>query len=152
VFRGFFTVSIDTKGRLALPARFRDQLRSGGCSTVVTTVNPWDRCLWFYPLAEWDLVDAKLLALPDGDLASRRAKQVVRGYATDCECDGQGRILVSNELRAFAGLHHRAALLGQGNKLELWDAAAWTRHRDEWLQEIDNRGAPSSQVLQALSL
>lgn len=152
MFRGFFTVSIDAKGRLALPTRFREQLRSGGCGTMVLTVNPWDRCLWFYPLAEWDLVDAKLLALPDGNLPSRRAKQVIRGYATDCECDAQGRVLVSNELRAFAGLQHRAALLGQGNKLELWDAAVWARQRDEWLQEIDNRTASSSQILQALSL
>lgn len=152
MFRGFFTVSIDAKGRLALPTRFRELLRVSGCATVVMTVNPWDRCLWFYPLAEWDAVNTKLLALPDGDLASRRAKQVIRGYATDCECDGQGRILVSAELRSFAGLHHRTALLGQGNKLELWDVAAWERHRDEWLHEIDNRTASSSQILQALSL
>jgi len=152
VFRGFFTVSVDAKGRLALPTRFREQLRSGGCETVVLTVNPWDRCLWFYPLAEWDAVDAKLLALPDGDLASRRAKQVIRGYATDCECDAQGRVLISSELRTFAGLQNRAALLGQGNKLELWDALSWARHRDGWLEEIDNRTASSSQVLQALSL
>lgn len=152
MFRGFHTVSVDAKGRLALPTRFREQLRSKGCETVVLTVNPWDRCLWFYPLAEWDVVDAKLLALPDGDLASRRAKQVIRGYATDCECDAQGRILISNELRSFAGLQSRASLLGQGNKLELWDAAEWTRHRDQWLQEIDNRTAPSSLILQDLAL
>ncbi len=152
MFRGFFTVSIDAKGRLALPTRFREQLRHGGCETVVLTVNPWDRCLWFYPLAEWNVVDHKLLALPDGDLASRRAKQVIRGYATDCECDSQGRILVSADLRNFAGLQHRAAMLGQGNKLELWDALVWQKQRDEWLQEIDNRTAPSSQILQALSL
>ncbi len=152
MFRGFFTVTIDAKGRLALPTRFRELLRVGGCPTVVMTVNPWDRCLWLYPLAAWDVVDAKLLALPDGDLASRRAKQVIRGYATDGECDAQGRILVSSELRSFAGLLHRAAMLGQGNKLELWDATAWTRQRDDWLNEIDNRTAPSSQVLQALSL
>lgn len=143
---------MDAKGRLALPTRFRERLRAGDCATVVMTVNPWDRCLWLYPLAEWEVVDTKLLALPDGDLASRRAKQFIRGYATDGECDGQGRVLVSAELRGFAGLQHRAALLGQGNKLELWDATAWERHRDDWLREIDNRSGLSSQILQALSL
>lgn len=152
VFRGFYTVSIDAKGRLALPTRFREQLRGDQATTVVMTVNPWDRCLWFYPLAEWERVDQKLLALPDGDSASRRAKQVLRGYATDCECDGQGRILVPTEHRGFAGLQHKASLLGQGNKLELWDAAAWERQRDEWLGQIDSRTAPVSSVLQDLSL
>lgn len=152
MFRGFFTVSIDAKGRVALPTRFREQLRSESSGTVIMTVNPWDRCLWFYPLAEWERVDTKLLSLPDGDPASRRAKQVLRGYATDCEFDGQGRILVSGEHRNFAGLQHKAALLGQGNKLELWDAAAWERQRDEWLAQIDSRTAPVSGVLQDLSL
>jgi MraZ protein len=152
VFRGFFTVSIDAKGRVALPTRFREQLRVETSATVIMTVNPWDRCLWFYPLAEWERVDTKLLSLPDGDPASRRAKQVLRGYATDCEFDGQGRILVSGEHRNFAGLQHKAALLGQGNKLELWDAGAWERQRDEWLAQIDSRTAPVSGVLQDLSL
>ncbi len=152
MFRGFFTVSIDAKGRVALPTRFREQLRSETSATVIMTVNPWDRCLWFYPLAEWERVDAKLLSLPDGDAASRRAKQVLRGYATDCEFDGQGRILMSGEHRNFAGLQHKAALLGQGNKLELWDASAWERQRDEWLAQIDSRTTPVSGVLQDLSL
>lgn len=152
MFRGFFTVSIDAKGRLALPARFREMLRARDCATLVVTVNPWDRCLWFYPLPEWEAIDAKLLSLPDGEPTSRRAKQVIRGYAMDCECDAQGRLLISAEHREFAGLAHRAALLGQGNKLELWDSTAWERNRDEWLSEIDSRVAPGSQVLQSLSL
>jgi len=152
VFRGFFTVSIDAKGRVALPTRFREQLRGETSATVIMTVNPWDRCLWFYPLGEWERVDTKLLSLPDGDPASRRAKQVLRGYATDCEFDGQGRILLPGEHRNFAGLQHKAALLGQGNKLELWDAGAWERQRDEWLAQIDSRTAPVSGVLQDLSL
>lgn len=145
-------MSVDAKGRVALPTRFREQLRGELSATIILTVNPWDRCLWFYPLDEWEQVDAKLLALPDGDPASRRAKQVLRGYATDCEFDNQGRILVGAEHRSFAGLSNRAALLGQGNKLELWDAVAWERQRDEWLAQIDSRTAPVSGVLQELSL
>jgi MraZ protein len=70
----------------------------------------------------------------------------------DCECDGQGRLLLSAEHREFAGLAHRAALLGQGNKLELWDSAAWERNRDEWLGEIDNRTILGSEILQNLTL
>ncbi|MSR13098.1 MAG: division/cell wall cluster transcriptional repressor MraZ [Gammaproteobacteria bacterium] len=151
MFRGFCSVSIDPKGRLGLPTRYR-ALLAEQAATLVITVNPWDRALWLYSLAAWTTIDEKLLALPDGDLASRRAKQVIRGYATDCECDTQGRILVPQEHRSFAGLSRRASLLGQGNKLELWDAAAWERQRDAWLVDVDQGAASSSSILGSLSL
>ncbi|MBI2802574.1 MAG: division/cell wall cluster transcriptional repressor MraZ [Gammaproteobacteria bacterium] len=152
MFRGFCTVSIDVKGRIGVPARYRELLAADASPTLVVTVNPWDRCLWLYPLSQWETIDAKLLALPDGDQASRRAKQIIRGQAIDCECDRQGRILIPPELRRFAAIEQRAALLGQGNKLELWDATTWTRQRDSWLQALEAGAAPNSTVLAALSL
>ncbi len=153
MFRGFYSVSIDSKGRVGLPTRYRalfEPLQAP--TTLVITVNPWDRALWLYSLPAWTTIDEKLLALPDGDLASRRAKQVIRGYATDCECDAQGRILIPQEHRSFAGLERRASVLGQGNKLELWDANAWEQQRDAWLQDVDQGAASSSSVLGSLSL
>ncbi|MGH8595299.1 MAG: division/cell wall cluster transcriptional repressor MraZ [Gammaproteobacteria bacterium] len=152
MFRGFCSVSIDAKGRVALPGRYRTRLAAPEDVTWVVTVNPWDRALWLYPLDAWGVIDEKVRALPDGDLASRRAKQVIRGYATDCECDAQGRILIPPDLRTFAGLERRGSLLGQGNKLELWDSDAWERQRDAWLQDVDRGAAPSSSVLGSLSL
>lgn len=152
MFRGFSSVSVDTKGRMAIPARYRDLLAARGTSTLVATVNPWDRCLWLYPLHEWNLIDAKLLGLPDGDKESRRAKQVIRGQATDCVVDAQGRVLLPQELRAFAGISRRATFLGQGNKFEVWDEEAWTQQREEWLQGVDSGPDSSSSVLNALSL
>ncbi len=152
MFRGFCTVTVDPKGRLALPARYREPVRACDSSTLVVTLNPWDRCLWFYTLSEWEAIDAKLLALPDGDLASRRAKQMLRGHACDCECDAQGRLLIPQDLREFAGLGRRGALLGQGNKLELWDAELWEQQRSAWFQAVESGDAPSSSVLASLSL
>lgn len=152
MFRGFCSVSIDAKGRVGLPTRYRTLFAPTEIAKLVMTVNPWDRALWLYSMEAWNAIDEKLLALPDGDLASRRAKQVIRGYATDCECDVQGRILIPHDLRTFAGLERRASLLGQGNKLELWDTAAWERQRDAWLQDVDSGTASSSSVLGSLSL
>ena len=136
---------------MAIPARYRDQLAVRGTNTLVITVNPWDRCLWLYPLPEWDLIDGKLLELPDGDKASRRAKQIIRGQATDCICDAQWRVLLPQELRTFARLDKRAVFLGQGNKFEVWDDACWSQQREEWLVNVDT-GVNSSAVLGSLSL
>jgi MraZ protein len=92
MFKGFSSVNIDAKGRLAIPARYRDQLSAGDSSALVLTLNPWDRCLWLYPASEWELIEAKLQGLSDFDHESRRTKQIIRGYATDCAFDGQGRV------------------------------------------------------------
>lgn len=152
MFRGFNAVSIDAKGRLAVPVRFRDQLGARGVDTLVMTISPWDRCIWAYPLSEWEEIDAKLHALPAADPEARMAKRVVLGHATDCPLDGQGRILVPQELRELVGIDKRTVVLGQGNKLELWDDAVWQRRRGEWLEEVASGATPTSAVLTSLSL
>ena len=152
MFRGFSTVSIDSKGRLAVPSRFRERLLelAGGC--LVQTLNPLDRCLWLYPLNEWELIEAKLAALSDFDRQSRRAKQMMRGYATDSQLDGQGRILIPQELRSYAALDKQAVILGQGNKFEVWDQASWEAQRDQWLAQVGDESGEPSEALKPLSL
>jgi MraZ protein len=152
VFRGFSTVSIDSKGRLAVPSRFRERLldMAGGC--LVQTLNPLDRCLWLYPLNEWEVIEDKLAALSDFDRQSRRAKQMMRGYATDTRLDGQGRILIPQELRDYATLARQAVILGQGNKFEVWDQASWEAQRDRWLEQVGDEDSEPSEALKPLSL
>jgi transcriptional regulator MraZ len=152
MFRGFSTVSIDSKGRLAVPSRFRERLMAstGGC--LVQTLNPLDRALWLYPLQEWELIEAKLAALSDFDQQSRRTKQMMRGYASDCQMDAQGRILLPQELREYAGLRRQAVLLGQGNKFEIWDKAGWAAQRDQWLEQVGSEEAEPTEALKSLSL
>ncbi len=133
MFRGLTTINLDSKGRLAVPTRFREILRALESPVLVVTVNPWDRSLWIYPLGEWQDIESKLAQLSDFDRQSRRTKQIMRGYATDVECDTQGRILLPAELREIASLTKQGVLLGQDNKLELWDRARWESVRDEWL-------------------
>ena len=152
MYRGLSTISVDAKGRFAIPVRYRDAFPSLRDLTFVITVNPWDRALWLYPLDEWELIETKLSALTDFDKQSRRTKQIMRGYATDCSCDGQGRVLLPLELREIAGIDKQAVLLGQGNKLEIWDGGLWQAERDSWLKDVgQGSGAPSS-ALESLSL
>jgi len=152
MFRGFSTLSLDAKGRMAMPSRYRERLAQQCDNALVLTLNPLDRCLWLYPLPDWELIEAKLGALSDFDKQSRRAKQMMRGYASDCELDGHGRILLPQQLRDYAGISKQVVFLGQGNKFEIWDEANWGQQRDEWLQQVgaDTREAP--EPLRSLSL
>ncbi len=152
MFKGFNSISIDAKGRLAIPARHRDQLSAEDSGALILTLNPWDRCLWLYPTSQWALIEAKLQELSDFDREARRTKQIIRGYATDCALDGQGRVLLPNELRKFALLDKRIAFLGQGNKFEIWDEVLWSEQRDEWLDGVNDRDGSGSAVLTTLSL
>ena len=152
MFRGSSSVSIDSKGRLAVPSRFRERIQSisGGC--LVQTLNPLDRSLWLYPLNEWEVIENKLAALSDFDKQSRRAKQMMRGYATDCQLDSQGRILLAKELREYAGINKQAVILGQGNKFEVWDQLSWKEQRDIWLEQVGDENSEPSDALKPLSL
>lgn len=152
MFRGLTTINLDSKGRLAVPTRFREILRALESPVLVVTVNPWDRSLWIYPLGEWQDIESKLAQLSDFDRQSRRTKQIMRGYATDVECDTQGRILLPAELREIASLTKQGVLLGQDNKLELWDRARWESVRDEWLDEVASEGGAPSSALESLAL
>ena len=152
MFRGSSSVNIDNKGRLAVPSRFRERLLTiaGGC--LVQTLSPLDRSVWLYPLNEWETIEEKLAALSDFDKQSRRAKQMMRGYATDCQFDSQGRILLSQELRDYAEIKKHAVILGQGNKFEIWEQVSWNEQRELWLEQVGEDVGEPSDALKPLSL
>lgn len=152
MFRGFSTVSLDSKGRLAIPSRFRERLATIAGGSLVLTLNPLDHCLWMYPYSDWELIEKKLAELSDFDKQSRRTKQMMRGYATDCQLDSQGRILIPQELREYARLQKQAVILGQGNKFEIWNQKSWEKQRDLWLSQLDDSDGEPSEALKSLSL
>jgi MraZ protein len=152
VFRGCTKLSLDDKGRMAVPSRYRDRLLGLSDGALILTLNPLDRSLWLYPLPEWEIIETKLAALSDFEKQGRRAKQMMRGYATDCQLDGQGRILLPTELREYSGITKHVMLLGQGNKFELWDEGTWQKLREEWLSEVGNESAEPADSLKSLSL
>jgi MraZ protein len=134
VFRGVTHINLDAKGRIAFPSRYRERL-SGLCDgNLVVTVDR-DHCLLVYPLPEWEHIEQKLVRLPSLNPTARRLQRLLIGHATECQLDGNGRILLPGPLREFAALEKRTVLIGQGNKFELWDEDIWTRRRDEWLEE-----------------
>jgi MraZ protein len=152
MFRGFSKISIDSKGRLAIPSRYRALVLDQALNNLVITLNPLDRSLWLYSLPEWELIEDKLTTLSDFDKQSRRTKQMMRGYANDCQLDSQGRILIPKELRGYAELSRQAVILGQGNKFEIWDEKSWEKQRDDWLESMGNESTSSSDSLRSLSL
>ncbi len=142
VFRGATKVSLDAKGRMAIPTRYRERLVTRCDGEIIVTVDK-DHCLLVYPLPDWEELERKLVRLPSMNKAARRIVRIMVGYATEVEMDGSGRILVSRELRDFASLGKNAMLIGQGNKFELWDEQTWNEKRDAWLNEEDDGDMPA---------
>ena len=136
MFRGVTKVTLDAKGRLAIPTRYREKLISRCDGQMVVTVDR-DYCLLIYPYSDWEEIERKLIRLPSLNKQARRLQRLMVGYATELELDGNGRILISKELREFAGIERHAILIGQGKKFELWDDQAWSQKRDSWLNMDD---------------
>ncbi len=149
MFRGVNSLSLDSKGRAAIPTRYREGLLAQCEGHMVVTVDP-DHCLLLYPLPAWEEIEAKLNRLPSFNAQTRRLQRLLIGHATECDMDGAGRILLPAPLRAFASLDKDIVLIGQGNKFEVWDAATWDARRSEWLLAAEKEELPPE--LQSLSL
>ncbi|MDZ7827976.1 MAG: division/cell wall cluster transcriptional repressor MraZ [Halofilum sp. (in: g-proteobacteria)] len=152
MFRGVTNLNLDAKGRMAVPARYRDRLQAESEGRVVVTVDR-DGCLLIYPLGEWEAIERELVKLPTLNKQARRLQRLLIGHATECEFDGQGRILVPGPLREFAGIDRRVVLIGQGNKFELWDEDTWNERRAAWMAADDeDEGLELPAALETLSL
>ena len=139
MLRGVNHLTLDSKGRLAIPTRYRDVLARQCNNQMVVTVDR-DHCLLLYPMPNWEEIERKLVRLPSFNRQARRLQRLLIGHATECEMDGNGRILLPPPLREFAELEKSVVLIGQGNKFEIWSEAAWTTRRDEWLSASDDAG------------
>jgi len=151
VFRGVSALSLDSKGRLAIPSRHRERISDLSDGQMVVTVDR-DHCLLLYPLPEWETLERKLTKLSSLNPAIRRLQRLYIGHATDVEMDGSGRILLPPPLREFAGLDRRTVLVGQGNKFEIWDEERWNAQRDTWIEEETGDGLELPAELEGLSL
>lgn len=124
MFRGVTQLSLDAKGRLAIPARYRGGLMSFCEGRLIVTVDP-SKCLLIYPQPAWEPIEQKLNNLSSFNPKIRSLQRLLVGNASDVEIDTTGRILVSPPLRQFAGLSKDVVLVGQGAKFELWDEEQW---------------------------
>jgi MraZ protein len=149
MFRGVTNLTLDAKGRIAVPTRYRERLQAQCQGQLVVTVDA-DHCLLIYPLPAWEEVEAKLARLPTLQPRSRQLQRLLLGHATEVELDSAGRLLLPPPLREFAALDREVVLIGQANKFELWDATRWQQKRESWLGgEAD--AAPLTAELESLS-
>ena len=143
-------MSLDAKGRIVQPARYRERLAEICNSQLIITIDTDQPCLLIYPLNEWELIEEKIEALPSFNPTTRRIQRLLIGHATDVEVDGNGRTLLSTPLREYAQLGRKVVLIGQGKKFELWDEALWAQRMEEWLG--DKGDAEMPQALAELTL
>ena len=126
MFMGEFQHNIDIKGRIIVPAKFRDGL---GERFVVT--RGLDKCLFAYPMDEWKVLEEKLKKLP---LTKKDARAFTRFFfsgALECEIDKQGRINIPQPLRNYASLEKECVIIGVSNRIELWASDSWNEYFDD---------------------
>ncbi len=126
MFLGEYTHTVDTKGRVAIPAKFREQLTSGAIIT-----RGLDTCLFIFPEKEWETLAAKLMALPLAQANSRAFVRLMMAGAAQVDSDGQGRILVPEYLRNYAHVQKEVVIAGLYNRIEIWASDAWERYKQK---------------------
>jgi MraZ protein len=121
MFLGEFEHSIDDKGRLTIPAKFRDELESG-----IVITRGLDGCLWAYPRSEWETLTEKMLReLPSNTPAGRNFARFFFSSAVDSIPDRQGRVLIPQNLRTYADIQNETVVIGVMNRVEIWSPARW---------------------------
>jgi len=121
---GEYHHNIDAKGRLAIPARFRE-----GLGERFVATKGLDNCLFVFPMAEWARLEEKLKALPFTRADARAFVRFFFAGAAECELDAQGRILIPEHLRTYAKLEKECVILGVSNRVEIWAKAEWEAYQ-----------------------
>jgi MraZ protein len=125
MFRGASSLSMDDKGRFAVPTKYRNDLLSVDMGTVICTIALNEPCLWLYPLAQWQDIEERLAKISNMNPRARRMQRMLLGNATEYQLDKNGRILLAPSLRAHADLGKKIMLVGLMNKFEIWDEERW---------------------------
>ena len=133
IFQGNSSLSLDAKGRMTIPARYRDVLLKDSHGELTITRN-LDGGLLIYPRSEWEERRKSIMNLP---MKSRGIQRLLVGNAQDVEIDSAGRVLIAPELRNIAGIIKDVVLVGMGHSFELWDAEKYAELQAKDLEEID---------------
>ncbi|MBZ9572147.1 division/cell wall cluster transcriptional repressor MraZ [Patescibacteria group bacterium] len=141
MFIGEYRYTIDTKKRLAIPAKFRKELRK---KVIIT--RGLDNCLVIYPLKEWGIMSEKLSKLPASQLEARGFARIMLAGAVDVELDKLGRILIPDYLKKYALLKKNVVLLGLSNRIEIWDEKKWQKYKEKTEKEIGDMASRLQQL------
>lgn len=138
MFRGANALNLDTKGRFAIPTRYRERLLEDCEGQLICTVDLNQPCLLLYPLHEWEEIEKKLRHFSSMVPQERAIQRILLGYASECEMDKSGRILLTGPLRQYAELDKQLMLIGQLNKFEIWNEATWhARIKEDMQAQLD---------------
>ncbi len=130
---GEYTHSVDAKGRIILPAKFREDMGSHFYVTI-----GFDKCLRAYPFLEWNKYMENISALPDSDEGARKFKRAIGSNSFECEIDKQGRVLISGKLREYAVLNEDVVIIGQTTYIEFWNKDIWDAYNQTEGYNIDD--------------
>jgi MraZ protein len=130
MFRGSFEHSVDSKGRVSVPSRFREIISERYEGKLVLTMD-FDKCIMVYPLEEWERVEEKIKSLPQSQKEVKDYTRFVFSNAAECELDKQGRILIPPPLREGARINKSVMVVGILNTMEIWDKAAWETRKSQ---------------------
>jgi MraZ protein len=143
MFIGEFQYNIDAKGRLAIPVKFREALKTG-----VIITRGLDHCLFVFSNKEWSVLAQKLISLPLAQANSRAFMRLMLAGAMDVELDKQGRILIPDYLREYAGINKEVIVAGLYNRIEIWDKVHW----DQYKLKTENASDEIAEKLSALGI
>ncbi|HLC42053.1 MAG TPA: division/cell wall cluster transcriptional repressor MraZ [Methylomirabilota bacterium] len=146
MFRGRYFHAVDPKGRLSIPAKFREVLKERYGATLV--VASFDDCLVAYPLKEWTKLEEKLLQLPSTQLEVRKFLRRFFSSGVECEVDSHGRVLLQPQSREFAAITREAVLLGAMNRFEIWGRERW----DDFMRRSEGTFEETAEKLSALGV
>jgi len=134
-FSGKYYYTVDPKGRVMIPAPFREIIAANYSPTMMVTMAPVDKCLQAYPLEEWNTLQEKVRSLPKSNKSVKLFMRNVIGSAVETSLDKPGRILIPASLRQDLGINGEVVIVGQLEKIEIWDRALWEEATD--LTKID---------------
>ncbi len=152
MYRGSSAITLDSKNRITIPTRYREELFADCQGKMICTVDIQHPCLLLYPLAEWEEIEFKLCNLSSMNPQERLLQQVIMGNATDCDMDKNGRLLISAPLRNHACLEKNVMLVGQLKKFELWSEEAWQTQMQQGISKIQSGEIELTESLLGLSL
>lgn len=145
MFRGRFENTIDTKGRISVPSKFREVLSTNYDDRLIIT--NFDNCLWAYPNKEWQIIEEKVSALPQFKAEVRAFQRAFISAASECPIDKQGRILIPPPLREYAGIEREVVFVGMVKRIEIWSKERWIKEFEkshekiaESIEELANLG------------
>ncbi|MBS83335.1 MAG: cell division/cell wall cluster transcriptional repressor MraZ [Gammaproteobacteria bacterium] len=135
MFKGIHNINLDTKGRLAIPTKYRESINNQVNGNMVITIDTEEKCLLLYTLQIWNEIQKRINNLPSFNKNARRIQRLLVGHAEDVIMDNNGRILISRPLRNSADLVKKVTLIGQGDKFEIWNDELWQSQVSRWKTE-----------------